>query len=142
MASDLGLTTWALSPSAGFSTTGRCDSPRLERGPSGGRPNPAASPASSESPGTEGMWMVRLSSCGSFMARGSVDTRTHPPGSGQRRFSRGKNKKKGKKSGKRLQEGRRLLFDLGRAAGLMERQDRQESGPELLPGQGVGVVQP
>ena len=43
MASDLGLTTWALSPSASFSSTGRM-SPRLERGGSEFLPKPAARP--------------------------------------------------------------------------------------------------
>src|SRR5262245_28653899 len=72
MASDFGLTTRPLSPSASLSSTGRCDAPRLERGPCACRPKAAASPASSESPGAEGTTTVRVCSCGSFMAWGSV----------------------------------------------------------------------
>src|SRR5262245_21558777 len=74
MASESGLTTWALSPSASFSRGGRCDASRLERG-GPGAPKPAARPASSESGGgaeeeeEEGTSSVRLrsSSCGSFI---------------------------------------------------------------------------
>src|SRR6516162_8770937 len=66
MASDFGLTTWALSPSASFNSTGRM-APKLERGATAGRPKPAARPASSASAGEEGTSTVRLGSCGSFM---------------------------------------------------------------------------
>src|SRR5262249_10957529 len=132
---------WLGSPSASFSTTGRCAASRLERGPCAGRPNPAASPASRESPGAEGSPM-RLSSCGSFMAWGSVTTGISCPRiRAEALFAREKSKK-GEQSGKRSQEACCFLFEFGRAAGLMERQDCQESGSKLLSGQGIGVVQP
>src|SRR5262249_30465724 len=57
-------------------------------------------------------------------------------------FRAKKMKEKGKKSGKRLQQTRRFLFQFLRAAGLMERHHLQQGGPELLTGQGIGVVQP
>src|SRR5262249_32293921 len=62
MASDFGLTTCVLSPSASCKSTGRCEASRLDRG----APKPAASPASSESAGAGDMSIVRLSSWGSF----------------------------------------------------------------------------
>src|SRR5262245_17277916 len=67
MASDEGLTTWALSPSASFSSTGRM-SPRLERGTVAGLPNPAARLASAGLADTEKLSTFTFGSCGSLMA--------------------------------------------------------------------------
>src|SRR5262249_32001750 len=66
MASDLGFTTCELSPSASFSSTGRSP-PRVEWGASARRRNPAATPASRESAGTEEMSAVTFGSCGAVM---------------------------------------------------------------------------
>src|SRR5262245_51148222 len=136
MASDEGLTTWALSPSASCKSTGRM-APRLERG----GPKPAARPASRESAGTKGTSTVPSGSCASFMVRsprfgGAVD-----PGSGQRPFSRDNSGEKMEKSGKGLQQAGRLLLHVGRAAGVMEGHHLQQGRPKLLTGPGIGAVQ-
>src|SRR5262245_58860415 len=136
MASDFGLTTWPLSPSASLSRTGR-KSPRRSRrpartltGPSAGRPKPAARPASSASAGTEGTSTVRFGSCGLFMVLsprcGGPCPRIRPPAVFARQFL-----EDSEKSGKRLKQACCLLLHLGGAARLMEGHDLQDSGPEL-----------
>src|SRR5262245_58342881 len=136
MASDLGLTTWALSPSASCSSTGRM-SPRLERG----GPKPAASPASSESAGTNGTSTVPSGSCGSFMVRSPRCGGRLTQDQARDHFRATILEKKGKKSGKGLQQAGGLLLHLGRAAGVMKGHHLQQGRPKLLPGPGIGAVQ-
>src|SRR5262245_34315896 len=113
MASDLGLTMCVLSPSASFNKGGRM-SPVLDRGATASLPKPAASPASSAADRSGGKSAFTFGSRGWFIA-GSPQGECILSIPRQDQAKTHFRVRIWKKSGKGLEQVRRLLFHLGSA---------------------------